>query len=134
LKSSADFVLIHDAVRPFVSADVILKTINTAEKFDFAICGIKLRDSLKIVDKNCIIKSENRERFILSHTPQVFRRKPLENALRYANKNEIVLYDDSQALEIAGSSVKFIESNLYNIKITHIDDIDFAKYLIKNDL
>lgn len=77
-----DHVLIHDAVRPFITEAVVSSVVEAGVKQGAAICGLKVRDTLKRVDGGIIDKTVNRDEFILSHTPpQVFNTSILKKKL-----------------------------------------------------
>lgn len=135
LESSTDIVLIHDAVRPIITPNIVKKVITSVENYDGAICGVQLRDALKEIGEDSIVKlSLDRKRYVLIHTPQVFKREILIAALDVIEKKNKIIYDESEALEYIGGKVVFVKSMFYNIKITYKEDIPLVKYLIKTFL
>lgn len=130
LEAGSSHVLIHDAVRPFVPAEVVKAVIEEGIKHSAAICCVPVSETLKKVDENGIIGTLDRSRYILSHTPQVFELGKLIAAMADASRKKINLTDESMAMELAGHSVKYVPSTRENIKITYSADIEMVKSLM----
>jgi len=126
-----DMVLIHDAVRPFISPLLVQAVIDSAEASGAAICGLKVRDTLKRVDGSKIEKTVNRDEFILSHTPQVFKTSVLKKAIENVAEFDIAVTDEAQAMEMYRKSVSWVESSPDNIKLTYIEDLGLAESLVR---
>lgn len=126
-----DYVLIHDAVRPFITTEIVQSTINAAAETGAAICAMTVRDTLKSVRGNSVEKTVNRDDFILSHTPQVFATAMLKKALENAYEREIGVTDEAQAAELYGVRVKWVPSAPDNVKITYLNDMDMAESLVR---
>ena len=129
--SVCDYVLIHDAVRPFVPHNVVGDTIRAGMEYGSAICGVYARDTVKRVKDGITQRTEDRDSIFLAHTPQVFRRETLLAALEKAEAEGVLFTDESTAYEAAGykSAARF--SNADNIKITELADIPIACALVK---
>jgi len=125
ISSSAEYVLIHDAVRPFINSDIVDRLLKRLKDFDAVICGLKVRDTLKIVENNKIVKTVDRERYFLAHTPQVFKREKLIKGFENIFEKNIFVTDEAQVMEEIGESVGIVESDIRNLKITYSDDISF---------
>jgi 2-C-methyl-D-erythritol 4-phosphate cytidylyltransferase len=123
-------VLIHDAVRPFVPAEVTRETIKTAEKSGACICCVPVRETLKRITPDGIEGTVDRNRYVLSHTPQVFELRRLLAAVMDASRQKLNLTDESMAMEMAGHMVKYVQSTPENIKITYSSDIELVKSLM----
>lgn len=120
--SDADYVLIHDGARPFVSEEVILETIKQVKQKKSCIVAVKTVDTIKIVDDNLCIKSTpNRAELWNAQTPQAFDYKLIMNLHeKYKGCN---FTDDSLLCEQDGISVYIVEGDYSNKKITTINDI-----------
>ena len=81
---------------------------------------------------NSILLTEDRENLWHALTPQMFRLKPLSDALQQALVKDIIITDEASALESSGESPLLIESSGSNIKITHPDDLALAEFLLRN--
>lgn len=127
LKSNCSYAVIHDSVRPFVSSQVVINTINKAYQSNAAICGIPVRDTVKKINRSIIEKTVSRDSLFLAHTPQVFKKDIILNALYSALDNNIIITDEASACEYAGIQVETVLSNYENIKVTYAEDIDLIE-------
>ena len=126
----SDMVLIHDAVRPFVTKETVQDIIAGAIEFDGAVPAIMVRDTVKRVDNKGIIqKTEEREGLYLAHTPQGFKTNIIKNALKESINKGLNVTDESSAMEMYGSKIKIVPSSYDNIKVTYIQDIDIINIL-----
>ncbi len=127
--SDDDIVLIHDAVRPLVSSDVILNVIQTANNKGCAIPVYKVSDSVREIsgDKSKIVDRSN---LYLIQTPQGFNLSKLKKA--YNKEYSSYFTDDASVYENAGFQLYFVEGNRENIKITYPQDFVMAKCILKD--
>lgn len=128
-KEDISHVLIHDGARPFVSKTTVLKVINALKTNNAVICGIKVPDTLKLIEKGFVKKTLNRENIFLAQTPQGFKKDLIVKA--YSKEGTKKITDDAQAVELMGEKIKIIESDSRNFKITYPGDIVLAKALVK---
>lgn len=132
LKDEADFVAIHDSVRPCVSIEMIDKVFQEATKTGAAILATSLADSLKRGSSNepvIIEQSLPRERLWLAQTPQVFAKDLLLKSFQKVPKGAT---DDSQVVEATGAKVSIVVGSSTNIKITTKDDLFLADSILKS--
>ena len=129
---SSDYVLIHDSVRPCVDKQVVYNTIQRVFEKDAVICGVRPSDTVKLLEDSKISHTLEREKLLLTHTPQCFSKKLILEGLRYVFQNGLSVTDDSSAVEFLGHSVEVIPSNPENIKITKYSDIYFLKEYLSN--
>lgn len=128
IKDDIDLVAVHDAVRPFVSRDVIEKVIQEAHQTGAAIVGIVPVDTVKQVHRNKVRATLPRERLILTQTPQVFRLKLLRQAFEKARQDLFVGTDESSLIErLEEVEVSVVMGSDRNIKITKPSDMDLAR-------
>ncbi|MDR1680299.1 MAG: 2-C-methyl-D-erythritol 4-phosphate cytidylyltransferase [Prevotellaceae bacterium] len=122
--ADADFIAVHDGVRPLVSVDVIARSFDTAALHGSAVPVIPVTDSLrkKTGDASHSIPREN---ICAVQTPQVFRADWLRIA--YKDTADAVFTDDASAVEAAGFALKLIDGSRDNIKITEPDDLPVAE-------
>lgn len=133
LKSEAEFVAIHDAVRPCLTIELIEKVFARAKQTGAALPGIPVADTIKQVNaKKQIEKTLPRKGLWLAQTPQVFRRDWLEEA--YSKRKELGsdITDDAQLVEAAGHPVEIVESESTNIKVTTKADLTLAEAILKS--
>ena len=128
---NADIIAIHDGARPLVSDRVIAKTVKAASKFGAAATGVKVKDTVKVVDYNDnIVDTPDRTYMRFIQTPQVFNKKMYLDAVNSV-KNSKDFTDDCKLLEAYGKTVKFIDGDYGNIKITTPEDVELAESYLK---
>jgi len=119
----ADVVVIHDAARPFASADLIARTIAAAAESGAALAAIEARDTVKQVRDRLVQQTLDRHTIFLAQTPQAFRRDVLRDALAVGGDAT----DEAALAERAGHPVRIVEGEASNIKITTPDDLPIAE-------
>ncbi len=126
----ADVVVIHDAARPFVTADVITRTIRAAAEHGAAIAAIEASDTIKRVRRServaVVLETIARETIYLAQTPQGFRREVLAAAVE-AGRAGVEATDEAALAERAGYEVHVVEGDPGNVKITTGDDLNAAR-------
>jgi 2-C-methyl-D-erythritol 4-phosphate cytidylyltransferase/2-C-methyl-D-erythritol 2,4-cyclodiphosphate synthase len=130
-----DYVLIHDAVRPFVTRDVIDDTINELLSGSQAVLpALAVSDTLKRVDGQSIItQTVSRDHLYAAQTPQGFAYNAIYNAhIRAQNEGRTDFTDDCAIAEWANIPVKIIKGSSKNIKLTTIEDINMANHSLPN--
>jgi 2-C-methyl-D-erythritol 4-phosphate cytidylyltransferase/2-C-methyl-D-erythritol 2,4-cyclodiphosphate synthase len=127
---ASDVVLVHDAARPFVSADLISRAIDAALAHGAAIAAIPARDTVKRVDRggDDLVISETipRDAIYLAQTPQAFRRDVLSAAVA-VGRSGVEATDEAMLAERAGHRVHVVEGDPANVKITTPTDLDAAR-------
>ncbi len=133
LSKQCEIVCVHDAARPFVSADLIQKTINACKHNDGAVAAIPSHDTVKEVNinDNRIKRTIPRREIWLAQTPQVFRRSQLVKALSYAKENKIQVTDEATLLESLNYSIVVVKGDTENFKITTQNDWRFAEFILE---
>ncbi len=128
-----DLVAIHDAARPCVDAELIQRVIQAAATTGAAIPGVPVNSTLKRVNQdNRILATVDREGLFLAQTPQVFLRSVYEQMLASAGKLQVT--DDAQLAETLGIPVTMVAGSISNIKITELEDIEFAQIYLSRRL
>lgn len=130
-KSSCSYVAVHDSIRPFVSDETVKNVIEKAISTNAAICGIPVRDTMKKCNNGKILSTVPRDNMYLAHTPQVFKKDIIYNALRKAIDDKVLVTDEASACEYMGIPVDIVLSNYENVKVTYAEDIDLIN-LFKN--
>lgn len=128
------YVAIHDAARPLITAEAAYKVIRAAFVSKAAIAASPAVDTPKIVNSSRIIKEKapEREKLWLAQTPQVFERTLYRVAAYYAKEEEFEATDDASLLEFAGFTVKAVDIEAPNFKVTHPTDIIIASAIIES--
>jgi 2-C-methyl-D-erythritol 4-phosphate cytidylyltransferase / 2-C-methyl-D-erythritol 2,4-cyclodiphosphate synthase len=127
----ADVIVIHDAARPFVTAEVIARAIDGALAHGAAVAAVAARDTVKQAgepgpDGSRLVRATiPRDSVFLAQTPQAFRREVLARAL--AEGGDIDVTDEAMLVERLGVPVHVVEGDPRNIKITTAHDLAAAK-------
>jgi 2-C-methyl-D-erythritol 4-phosphate cytidylyltransferase / 2-C-methyl-D-erythritol 2,4-cyclodiphosphate synthase len=131
--SSPDIVLIHDAARPFATASLIERAVEAAERWNAAVPGTPVTDTIKIVGEHLeVISTPDRASLRAVQTPQAFRFLTLLDAHRKAAASNLNAFTDDGALaEWSGLPVHVFEGEPGNIKLTHPADFQEAERRLK---
>ncbi len=129
--ASGDLVAIHDGARPFVTPEIINRTVEAAEHIGSAAPAIAVRDTIKIANNGEICSTPDRSSLFAVQTPQIFDLETIKAALQTAMTQNIPLTDDCSAAEAAGLRVVLTEGSDENIKITTPMDLIFAEAILK---
>lgn len=124
----AELVAVHDAVRPFVSVEIIQNGFSIAERHGAAVPCLSSIESIRQVD-GALSKPVNRDKFRMIQTPQVFKTSILTDAYRQSYRD--IFTDDASVVEAAGYPVRLYDGCRSNIKITEPFDLLIAEMLIK---
>jgi 2-C-methyl-D-erythritol 4-phosphate cytidylyltransferase len=130
-----DIVLVHDAVRPLVTSEVIHEVIAAARKYGAAIAGLPAVDTVKQVDRTAegaIIKATiPRASIVLAQTPQGFRYALIKKVFDEASADGFTGTDEASLAERAGHDVAVVMGSPKNIKITNPGDMELAEFYLK---
>ena len=124
---------IQDGARPLVSNAVIDRTVRAAHTYGAAAPGIAVKDTIKTVRGGMVVETPDRSMLRAIQTPQVFDRDLLRAALEKAKQEEAVITDDCSAVERLGMSVRIVEGEESNIKITTPLDLKIAELLLEEN-
>ncbi len=129
LTTDTKYLLIHDAVRPFVTNKVITDIIHKGiDEEEAVIAGYTSRDTVKKINgKGEIVKTVDRNKIFIVQTPQFFLRDKLVKAYKLAFKKDIAVTDDSSAYELLDEDILSVQSDISNIKITTTSDQRFLE-------
>ena len=131
LSNRLQMVAVHDGARPLVSQEVIDRTVRAAHSYGAAAPGIPVKDTIKEVIGGVVVETPDRSKLFAIQTPQVFDRDMLEGALYKARKDNATITDDCSALERIGMSVKIVEGDERNIKVTTPMDLKLVDFLME---
>ncbi|MDE2179755.1 MAG: 2-C-methyl-D-erythritol 4-phosphate cytidylyltransferase [candidate division NC10 bacterium] len=131
-KAETDLVLIHDGVRPFVSRQVVLATVEAAKEVGAAVAAVPIIDTIKRVDTDgLVVETLQRGQLWSIQTPQVFRYALLMQAHRAVREHGIIATDDAALVERIGGMVKVVRGSYENLKITSEEDLPIADLILK---
>ncbi len=130
-----DIVLVHDAVRPLVTPEVIHEVIEAARKYGAAIAGLPAVDTVKQVERTsegAIIKATiPRAAVVLAQTPQGFRYSVIKKAFDEAAADGFMGTDEASLAERSGQEVAVVMGSPKNLKITTPGDMDLAEFYLR---
>jgi 2-C-methyl-D-erythritol 4-phosphate cytidylyltransferase len=133
--SPDDVVLVHDAVRPFVTPEIIEEVIRGADKFGAAIAGLPAVDTIKKVERTAdgalITATIPREHVVMAQTPQGFRYHVLKKAFDEAMADGFIGTDEASLVERSGHEVAVVMGSPRNIKITTPGDMELAEFYLR---
>jgi len=131
---AAEFVLVHDAARPFVEPALVAAVLKGARLHGAAVPALPALDTVKREDgAGFVAETLDRRTLRLAQTPQGARRDWLLEALRSAAASGIEVTDEAQALERAGRRVAVVPGDPANMKITTQEDWDEARRRVGDD-
>ena len=132
-----DIVLVHDAVRPFVTPEIIDQVIKAAQQHGAAIAGWPAVDTVKQVERTAdgaLIKTTiPRASIVMAQTPQGFRYDILKKAFDDATADGFLGTDEASLIERAGLPVMVVMGSPRNIKITTPADMELAEFYLKTE-
>lgn len=132
---SCDIVLIHDGVRPFVSNETIISSIEAAIEFGACAAGVQSKDTVKICgDEGFVISTPQRDNVYSIQTPQAFQKDIIIRSYEEAFKKGIFGTDDAALAENAGFPVKIVSGSYENIKITTPEDLIVGERIFASGL
>lgn len=136
VNKDTQLVLTHDGVRPFASKELFYKTLDELENYRAVITATKSKDTVKILNEEMLVDfTPNRDYVYNIQTPQAFDFDTIFPMYEKYIQSEFKITDDSQLFEFFDRdiSVKVVEGEYSNIKITTSEDILFAKAYMKTD-
>lgn len=137
---STEIVLVHDAVRPFVTATQVDRVLAEARERGAAILGIPAIDTVKEVkraslpeDVALISATIPRERIVLAQTPQAFSYALIRDAFKKAAQDDATGSDEAQIVERFGHDVFVVLGSERNLKITRPADMELARFYLEQE-
>lgn len=129
---SADIVLVHDAARPLVRADLIDRIIRAAKVHGAAVPVVPVIDTIKKVEKDRVSHTIDRQGLYRVQTPQGFVYDTLRSALEGVLNDPASYTDEASLVEERGGDVFVVPGDSTNIKITEPGDIKIAEVLLED--
>ncbi len=132
LEQGVDLVLVHDGVRPLVSQAVISRVIKAAKESGAAVAALPVKETIKEISTDgIVVKTLERSKLWAVQTPQVFGHELLKAAFAKAASEDFYGTDEAALVERLGHTVRVVEGNPENIKITTPEDLVVAGVLVK---
>ena len=144
----SEYVFIHDGARPFITEEILKRTMGVLEEYGSAVVGMPVKDTIKIVDEdNVVLDTPNRKTVWQVQTPQCFKADIVipayQKLIDEENSGELLkrgiqVTDDAMVVETFYSeemsdnfSVRLVEGSYENIKITTPDDLKVAEVFLQ---
>jgi len=127
LPEATRWVIVHDAVRPFITPALIERVLAAARTHGAATCGLAVRDTVKRVRDALVQSTLDRDGLWLTQTPQAFRRELLWEAHDKARRDGFLGTDDAVLVERLGAEVAMVVGHQRNLKVTTPEDLDAAR-------
>lgn len=129
-----EIVLIHDGVRPFVTEEILERSIAAAKETGGCVAGVPAKDTIKVCDaEGFAIATPDRSTLRQIQTPQTFRRKEILAAYEKAKADGFLGTDDASVAEHSGFLVRVIMGSYRNIKITTKEDLLIGAAFLKEE-
>ncbi len=133
IQGKADWVIIHDGVRPFVLPELIERTLSEVRRWNAVVVALPAHETLKEVSPaKEVLKTVDRRHLWMIQTPQSFEFNLIFRAHEQARKDGFLGTDDSSLVERMGISVRIVEGSRFNFKITTSEDLVLAEALLKH--
>ncbi len=127
-----EYVVVHDAARPFVTVDMIERTLSSLDDADGAIVAVPLDETLKLVNGDVVESTVSRAHLWRVQTPQSFRTGPLREAHDKSAAEGLEVTDDASLIEHYGGRVVVVHGTRANLKLTYPEDYVIAESILKN--
>ncbi|GAB4037513.1 2-C-methyl-D-erythritol 4-phosphate cytidylyltransferase [Spirosoma gilvum] len=121
IQAETGLVAVHDGVRPFVSAEIIKNSFDTAARMGSAVTCVAVKDSVRVVGDDGVSQAVDRSRYRLVQTPQTFRLDLFRQAFQSEEQSSFT--DCASVMEYAGFPITLIDGSYENIKITTPEDL-----------
>jgi len=131
LDDTTGIVAIHDSVRPFVKISEIVQGVELAKKYGAVTLGHPVKNTIKQIEDDMVIKTLDRAHLWEIYTPQTFAYELIKNAHEKTQLEDITVRDDAELIERMGHPVHVLKGTSLNIKITDPFDLILAKLLIQ---
>lgn len=131
LSAKVQLAAIHDGARPLVSWQVIDRAVRAANSYGAAAPAVPVKDTIKVEKGGIVAATPDRSRLRAVQTPQVFAVDLLRGALKKAKQDGTAITDDCSAVENMGMSVKLVEGDERNLKVTTPMDLKIAEMLLE---
>lgn len=135
-----DYAFIHDGARPFITDEIIMRTLHAVKEYGACAVGMPVKDTIKIADEDGFaVSTPDRNLTWSIQTPQAFSYKLILDLQRKLDREEgelmargINVTDDAMVVEyFSDKKVKLVEGSYNNIKITTPDDIPAAESILR---
>lgn len=132
LGNDCELVMVHDGVRPFVSQEMLEKSVRETKNCGATVAAVPVKDTIKIVSQQAeVLETMDRSRVWAIQTPQTFTQDILKRAYEKAFNDGFYGTDDASLVERLGIKVKIIPGSYDNIKITTPEDLALGEAILR---
>ena len=131
LSDKCELAAIQDGARPLVTWQLIDRVVRAAHAYHAAIPVIPVKDTIKVCNSALVVSTPDRSTLRAVQTPQVFDFDLLRGALKKAAEDGAEVTDDCSAVERLGMSVKTVDGDERNLKVTTPFDLKIAELLME---
>lgn len=133
LSEEMKLAAVHDGARPLVTWQVIDRVVRAANTYGAAVPAVPVKDTIKVEKGGIVDHTADRKTLRAVQTPQAADKDMLRAALQKAAEDEAEVTDDASALERLGMSIKLVEGDERNIKVTTPLDLKIAAMLLEEE-
>ena len=133
LSDKCELAAIQDGARPLVTWQLIDRVVRAAHAYHAAIPVIPVKDTIKVCNSALVISTPDRSTLRAVQTPQVFDFDLLRGALKQAEADGAEVTDDCSAVERLGMTVKIVDGDERNLKVTTPLDLKLAEMLMEEN-
>jgi len=132
MHSNPDLVCIHDAARPFITQNIVLKVLQSAAEHGAATAAVPMKFTIKESNPHGFVnKTLDRSKLWEIQTPQAIKPSLLKQGFTIARQKNLTVTDDVSLVELCNLPVKLVEGFYENLKITTPDDLAIAENILK---
>ena len=126
-----DILITHDAVRPFVSYEILKDSVEKTKKFGVTMASVPVSDTIyKCETEGCLSSTFDRKQLWIGQTPAGCRMDLFYDTISsYSHEELLKMTGTSQLFVNKGIDIHISEGNVNNFKITTPKDVDYAKYI-----
>ena len=133
LSGKVKLAAVQDGARPLVTWQVIDRAVRAAHSFGAAAPAIPVKDTIKEAAGGVVKKTPDRSTLFAVQTPQVFDFNLLRAAMKKVEQDGVEVTDDCSAVEYLGMTVKLVEGDERNLKVTTPLDLKIAEMLLEEE-
>ena len=131
LSNKTRLAAVHDGARPMITEALIDTVVRAGNTYGAAMPAVPVKDTIKKVQGGIVAETPDRAILRGGQTPQVFDLDLLRGALAKAQKDNVTVTDDSAAVERLGMSVRVVDGDEKNIKVTTPMDLKIAEIFME---
>ena len=127
----SEVVVVHDAARPFVTAELIKSVVEGLGDADACVAAVPVDETIKKVQEDAVLETVDRSALWRAQTPAAFRTATLKAAHEQAHAENFVGTDESQLIERYGGSIRIVPGSRDNLKVTFPEDFAVAEAMFE---